>query len=211
MDFKFDLSKIEQVFSENFSSSIYLILVSEYLKNNDIGRAETVLKIGREHYPDSILGKYLLAKIYLLKDEINKSQSLLSSILKDFPIHLKARKLLIEIYRKKNDHKNIDKNVALLQEYFPNQLSSSEAAGNKVLQNKRHKADKFETEKVVKEFKEKPKVKISKNMATFTFVDILISQKHYSEALVALDMLEKKGRSLERINKKRKEIKKIDY
>ena len=65
MDFKFDLSKIEQVFSENFSSSIYLILVSEYLKNNDIGRAETVLKIGREHYPDSILGKYLLAKIYL--------------------------------------------------------------------------------------------------------------------------------------------------
>jgi hypothetical protein len=211
MDFKFDLSKIEQVFSENFSSSIYLILVSEYLKNNDIGRAETVLKIGREHYPDSILGKYLLAKTYLLKDEINKSQSLLSSILKDFPIHLKARKLLIEIYRKKNDHKNIDKNVVLLQKYFPNQLSSSETTSKEVLENKSYKADKFETEKAVKEFKEKPKVEISKNMATFTFVDILISQKHYSEALVALDMLEKKGRSLERINKKRKQIKKIDY
>ena len=211
MDFKFDLSKIEQVFSENFSSSIYLILVSEYLKNNDIGRAETVLKIGREHYPDSILGKYLLAKTYLLKDEINKSQSLLSSILKDFPIHLKARKLLIEIYRKKNDHKNIDKNVVLLQKYFPNQLSSSETTSKEVLENKSYQADKFETEKAVKEFKEKPKVEISKNMATFTFVDILISQKHYSEALVALDMLEKKGRSLERINKKRKQIKKIDY
>ena len=211
MDFKFDLSKIEQVFSENFSSSIYLILVSEYLKNNDIGRAETVLKIGREHYPDSILGKYLLAKTYLLKDEINKSQSLLSSILKDFPIHLKARKLLIEIYRKKNDHKNIDKNVVLLQKYFPNQLSSSETTSKEVLENKSYQADKFETEKAVKEFKEKPKVEISKNMATFTFVDILISQKHYSEALVALHMLEKKGRSLERINKKRKEIKKIDY
>lgn len=211
MDFKFDLSKIEQVFSENFSSSIYLILVSEYLKNNDIGRAETVLKIGREHYPDSILGKYLLAKTYLLKDEIDKSQSLLSSILKDFPIHFKARKLLIEIFRKKNDHKNIDKNVVLLQKYFPNQLSSSDITSNEVLENKSYKVDKFETEKAVEEFKEKPKVKISKNMATFTFVDILISQKHYSEALVALDMLEKKGRSLERINKKRKEIKKIDY
>ena len=211
MDFKFDLSKIEQVFSENFSSSIYLILVSEYLKNNDVGRAETVLKIGREHYPDSILGKYLLAKTYLLKDEIDKSQSLLSSILKDFPIHYKARKLLIEIYRKKNDHKNIDKNVVLLQKYFPNQLSSSDITSNEVLENKSYKVDKFETEKAVEEFKEKPKVKISKNMATFTFVDILISQKHYSEALVALDMLEKKGRSLERINKKRKEIKKIGY
>ena len=210
MDFKFDLSKIEQVFSENFSSSIYLILVSEYLKNNDVGRAETVLKIGREHYPDSILGKYLLAKTYLLKDEIDKSQSLLSSILKDFPIHFKARKLLIEIFRKKNDHKNIDKNVVLLQKYFPNQLSSSDITSNEVLENKSYKVDKFETEKAVEEFKEKPKVKISKNMATFTFVDILISQKHYSEALVALDMLEKKGRSLERINKKRKEIKKID-
>ena len=211
MDFKFDLSKIEQVFSENFSSSIYLILVSEYLKNNDVGRAETVLKIGREHYPDSILGKYLLAKTYLLKDEIDKSQSLLSSILKDFPIHFKARKLLIEIFRKKNDHKNIDKNVVLLQKYFPNQLSSRDITSNEVLENKSYKVDKFETEKAVEEFKEKPKVKISKNMATFTFVDILISQKHYSEALVALDMLEKKGRSLERINKKRKEIKKIDY
>ena len=211
MDFKFDLSKIEQVFSENFSSSIYLILVSEYLKNNDVGRAETVLKIGREHYPDSILGKYLLAKTYLLKDEIDKSQSLLSSILKDFPVHFKARKLLIEIFRKKNDHKNIDKNVVLLQKYFPNQLSSSDITSNEVLENKSYKVDKFETEKAVEEFKEKPKVKISKNMATFTFVDILISQKHYSEALVALDMLEKKGRSLERINKKRKEIKKIDY
>ena len=44
MDFKFDLSKIEQVFSENFSSSIYLILVSEYLKNND--RLEIVHFIG---------------------------------------------------------------------------------------------------------------------------------------------------------------------
>jgi len=211
MDFKFDLSKIEQVFSENFSSSIYLILVSEYLKNNDVGRAETVLKIGREHYPDSILGKYLLAKTYLLKDEIDKSQSLLSSILKDFPVHFKARKLLIEIFRKKNDHKNIDKNVVLLQKYFPNQLSSSDITSNEVLENKSYKVDKFETEKAVEEFKEKPKVKISKNMATFTFVDILISQKHYSEALVALDMLEKKGRSLERIDKKRKEIKKIDY
>ena len=210
MDFKFDLSKIEQVFSENFSSSIYLILVSEYLKNNDVGRAETVLKIGREHYPDSILGKYLLAKTYLLKDEIDKSQSLLSSILKDFPVHFKARKLLIEIFRKKNDHKNIDKNVVLLQKYFPNQLSPSDITSNEVQENKSYKVDKFETEKAVEEFKEKPKVKISKNMATFTFVDILISQKHYSEALVALDMLEKKGRSLERINKKRKEIKKID-
>ena len=206
MDFKFDLIKLEEVFSENFSSPIYLLLASEYLKNNDMGRAETVLKIGSEHHPDNMVGKYLQAKIYLLKNEINKAQSTLLSILEVFPIHLKARKLLIEIYRKRNDYKNIDKNVAILQEHFPNSLELSEIKDRS--EEKRSEKN-IENKQDVKEREasEQPKVSISENMATFTFVDILVSQKHYSEAMLALDILEKKGRSLKRINKKRKEIK----
>ena len=207
MDFKFDLPKLEEVFSENFSSTIYLLLASEYLKNNDIGRAETVLKIGTEHHPDNMVGKYLQAKIYLLNNEINKSQSTLLSILEAFPIHLKARKLLIEIYRKRNDYKNIDKNVAILQKHFPNSLELNET---KVRPEAKSSEKNIENKKnvIYEEVSEKPKVSISENMATFTFVDILVSQKHYSEAMLALNILEKKGRSLTRINKKRKEIKK---
>ena len=124
-----------------------------------------------------------------------------------FPIHLKARKLLIEIYRKRNDYKNIDKNVAILQKHFPNSLELNEIkdtsevkSSEKNIENKKNV--------IYKEASEQPKVSISENMATFTFVDILVSQKHYSEAMLALNILEKKGRSLTRINKKRKEIKK---
>lgn len=211
MDFKFDLPKLEEVFSENFSSSVYLILANEYLKKNDIGRAETVLKIGKEHHPDSIIGKYLLAKIYLLKNEINKSESILLSILDAFPIHFNARKLLVEIYRKRNDHKNTDKNIALLQKHFPNSFELSKAKESYSHTNLEEFEAKDKKSVMQKETNNQPKVAISENMATFTFVDILVSQKHFTEAMLALDILEKKGRSLSRITKKRKEIKrKID-
>ena len=45
-------------------------------------------------------------------------------------------------------------------------------------------------------------------MATFTFVDILIQQKHYMEALDILDVLEKQGKQKKKIKEKREHIKK---
>ena len=44
-------------------------------------------------------------------------------------------------------------------------------------------------------------------MATFTFVDILIAQKHFSEALEILDILEKEGKQKKKIKEKRDYIK----
>ena len=49
MDFKFDLNKLERVFSNNFSSLSYAVLANEYFKKNDLNRAYTVLKIGQEN------------------------------------------------------------------------------------------------------------------------------------------------------------------
>ena len=40
-------------------------------------------------------------------------------------------------------------------------------------------------------------------MATFTLVNILITQKNFKEALVVLDMLERKGKNLKKIKEKR--------
>ena len=45
-------------------------------------------------------------------------------------------------------------------------------------------------------------------MATFTLVDILISQKHFNGALEVLDILKDKGRNQDRIDEKVAEIKK---
>ena len=45
-------------------------------------------------------------------------------------------------------------------------------------------------------------------MGTFTLVDILIKQKHYSEALSILAILEKKGKKKQLITQKKELIKK---
>ena len=54
MDNEFDIVQLESIFSNDFSSPIYAILASQYLKKNDIGRAYTVAKIGQEHHPDAV-------------------------------------------------------------------------------------------------------------------------------------------------------------
>ena len=50
---EFNLEKLEAVFSNNFSSSIFVILADEYFKNNDLSRAYKVVKIGLEKNIDS--------------------------------------------------------------------------------------------------------------------------------------------------------------
>ena len=47
--------------------------------------------------------------------------------------------------------------------------------------------------KETKEHKKRASIPIKRNMITFTFVDILIAQKHFDEALNVLDTLEKEG------------------
>ena len=135
---------------------------------------------------------------------------MLEEVLEVFPLHINARKLLIEIFKKQNNNEKLDYHIIELQKYLPNEASiksSSEVSSlvnggqsnqmdKEVAQNKSHK-------------KEKANMSINNNMATFTFVDILISQKHYENALEVLNVLEKKGRSKDRINQKRQEINKI--
>ena len=45
-------------------------------------------------------------------------------------------------------------------------------------------------------------------MATFTLVNILTTQKHFSEALEVLDILEKRGKDLKKVKEKRELINK---
>ena len=205
MDYKFDLPKLESMFSNNFSSHIYAILADEYLKKNDLSRAYTVAKIGQENYPDDLIGKYILAKIYLLKNKIKKAAGLLEEILIVFPLHLNARKLLIEIFKKQNDEKKLDYQIMQLQKYFPNQsiLSNSQP---EVLTKKNVEDKPSDNDKLGRENPKQSDLSFNKNMATFTFVDILIAQKHFSDALKVLDILEKNGRSSDQIKMKRSDI-----
>ena len=203
MDCKFDLPELESIFSNNFSSHVYAILAEEYLKQNDLSRAYTVAKIGQENYPDDLVGKYILAKIYLLKNKIKKATHLLEEILRTFPLHLNARKLLIEIFKKQNDAKELDYQIVQLQRYFPNQAALKDNKTEPEIDSEDVPSNK---EGVVEVSPKKSDLSFNKNMATFTFVDILIAQKHFSDALKVLDILDKKGRSADRITIKRSEI-----
>jgi len=203
MDFNFDLKKLEKIFSNDFNSLSYTILGNEYIKSNDIDRALTVLQIGQENNPDDLVGKYLLAKVFLLKNQIKESKKLLTEILDLFPLNLRARLLIIEILKKeKQNHKDLSYHIELLQEYFPNHgapkktIISNEKSEHEIKSLKTKKSDKIQ-EQASAHFS------INQNMATFTLVNILITQKNFKEALVVLDMLERKGKNLKKIKEKR--------
>ena len=205
MDFNFDIKKLEKIFSNNFNSLSYAILGSEYIKKNDIDRALTVLQIGQENNPDDLVGKYLLAKTFLLKNQIRKSKKLLNEILDSFPLNLKARLLIIEILKKETqNHKDLPGHIELLQEYFPNHGGPKKAViSDEVFDQEpeKPKADKNQKESY-------SHFSINENMATFTLVNILITHKNLKEALIVLDILEKKGKNLKKIKEKRSLINK---
>jgi len=203
MDFKFDLKKLEKIFSNNFESLSYTVLGNEYIQKNDLTRALTVLQIGQENSPDDLIGKYLLAKVYLLKNEIKKSKDLLNEILDLFPLHLKARLLIIEILKEeKTDHSDLSYHIGQLQEHFPDHGAPQKNAA--LNEKQKIQTSSAPSPKKVNEKKEqKSHFSINDNMATFTLVNILTNQKHFNEALEVLDILEKKGKDTKKIKEKR--------
>ncbi|MAV65390.1 MAG: hypothetical protein CMG00_09395 [Candidatus Marinimicrobia bacterium] len=208
---KFDIKKMEAVFSEDFSSSLYSFLSEEYLAKKDFGRAYTVCKIGLENNPEDISGQYILSKLHLLKGEISKTKALLEEVLERFPLHLNARKLMIEILKKqKGNSKRLAHHIGELQEYFPELSTITE--DSRAEQSKKTDVATFKENKIFEAEKEPvnidKKFTIKKNMATFTLADILVGQKNYNQALKVLNILEKQGKNKSRINKTRSDINK---
>ena len=68
MSNNFNIKVLEGIFSEDFKSPVYTMLVEEYLKLGDLDRANTVCNIGLENNPDDLGGQYLLAKIYFFQN-----------------------------------------------------------------------------------------------------------------------------------------------
>ncbi len=208
---KFDIKILENIFSENFNSPIYSILVEEYLSIGDLDRANTVCNIGVENNPDDLAGKYLMAKINFFQNNISQSKKILNEILAEFPIHLNARQLMIKILKEDKNEVDLLNHIEKLQQYHPNigsiDLKNSNAKANSENMNSsvNHPIHLIDDEK----FPERPRESfvVKKNMATFTFVDILIAQKHFSEALEILDILEKEGKQKKKIKEKRDYIK----
>ena len=221
MSSQFNIKLLEEIFSEDFNSPIYAILAEEYLNLGDLDRASTVCNIGLENNPQDLAGQYLLAKTYFFQNKKNESRKILNQILSHFPIHLNARQLIIKILKQQGDKAKLASHIEKLHEYFPDVEPANSSNPSIKIENLKEEKKDFQETPRVKELKEefdinhdkkssniKDSFVISKNMATFTFVDILINQKHYSEALEILDLLEKKGKQKKKIKEKREHIRK---
>tara|TARA_Y100000768_G_scaffold219083_1_gene165158 strand:+ start:3465 stop:4106 length:642 start_codon:yes stop_codon:yes gene_type:complete len=207
---KFDIKILEKIFSENFNSPIYSILVEEYLNIGDLDRANTVCNIGFENNPDDLAGKYLMAKICFFQNNINESKKILSEILEEFPIHLNARQLMIKILKEDKNEVDLLHHIQKLQKYHPNigSVNLKDSTAKDYSENLNSLTDQSSVSIDDENLKRaKESFTVSKNMATFTFVDILIAQKHFSEALEILDILEKEGKQKKKIKEKRDYIK----
>ena len=210
MSNNFNIKVLEGIFSEDFKSPVYTMLVEEYLKLGDLDRANTVCNIGLENNPDDLGGQYLLAKIFFFQNKINQSKIQLDQILRKFPIHLNARQLMIKILKEEGQDADLLVHVEKLQEYFPN-IGAANFSNPNNYQDKNEisetSEDSIEDGETNEVEKRKESFVVSKNMATLTFVEILINQKHYAEALDILDILEKQGKQKKKIKEKRDYIK----
>jgi len=197
---------LEKEFANDFSSPIFPILSELYLKNKDYLRAEKVCKIGLKHDPNNINGYYILTKIHLYNNQLNDAEKLLKILLEKSPLHINALRLIVALQEQLNKSMKIRSTyLAKLLDIFPNDKEIKQKL--LIINNTNIKKEKKTTtpsqsnNKIM--IRNQIDFKIQPNMATLTFVEILIEQKHYHQALHVLSIIEDSSSK----NKKIKEIK----
>tara|TARA_B100001540_G_scaffold316184_1_gene345384 strand:+ start:1513 stop:2127 length:615 start_codon:yes stop_codon:yes gene_type:complete len=170
--------ELENIFANNFKTPKFLALVQIYFESNDLDRAAKVCEIGLNEHYNNLDARYMLAKIYLLNNQINKSEQFLSKSLNDNLISIKMLRLFIEIRDSLNRSKNETKKIVdiLLKN------ESDNAFANLWLHDY-NKLQKNIISKVESTFK------MNKNIISYTFYNVLKTQKYYNQAELVLDML----------------------
>ena len=170
--------ELENIFANNFKTPKFLALVQIYFESNDLNRAAKVCEIGLNEHSNNLDARYMLAKIYLLNNQINKSEQFLSKSLNDNLISIKMLRLFIEIRDSLNRSKNETKKIVdiLLKNESDNTFANLWLHHYNAMQ-------KSITPKV------EPTFKINKNIISYTFYNVLKTQKYYNQAELVLDML----------------------
>ena len=189
-----DVKALEKEFANDFSSPVFPVLGEIYLKNKDLDRAKKVCEVGLKYDPENINGYYILAKVYLYNNDLKKTEEILINIINKMPLHINALKLLIKVHEElKISNKKKIKYLKKLLDIFPDDQSLAKKIidldGDTIIKNK----PKIINDSVEKDIlQNKINFKIQPNMATLTFVNILREQRHYSEALHVLSLVESK-------------------
>ena len=206
----------EKIFANDLNSSIYLILTEIYLQENNLKLAKKACKTGLTFNPYSFDAELLLANINIKLNNDEKAIDILKKLLDKQPNHFRAIKLYIYLLSKNNyDLKLIEPSIKHLLKLFPDDLFALDWIKNnnlklskQLLEKKENRKKDYLKEKNKKEEK-KNIIEINPLMATLSMAKILVSQKHYHEALEVLKILKSKGKNLKTVNNEIKKTQKL--
>lgn len=209
---------LEGVFAENFASPYYPVLANLYLQEGDFRRAKKVCEVGLEHDSSNVDGKFILAKVALAENKLTIAEKWLKQVVVENPAHFIALRLLISLeIQLGRSPKTIEIYISQLLQFLPydtecihwlSEINSSELDGSpenttpnsEIPQGKNFPNSTIETKP---DHSIEERYDIVESMATFTMVQVLKSQKHYSQALAVLEILKSKERDSERISKEK--------
>lgn len=197
-----DLTALELYFADHFDTVLFPLLAEHYLLQGDFQRAHKVCEIGLDHHPDFVPGLFIEARTYLAEGEIKRSEKILKRIKTLDPGHYQAHVLLAEVATQLGC---ADSTLRRLYSRIL-EINSGDEKARAWLEKPLKKEIKLPPKKTtVRE--DLVNLSISPQLATFTLMTILKSQKLYDQALeVLVVMSRKEGADMERIEQEREEL-----
>jgi len=197
-----DLTALELYFADHFDTVLFPLLAEHYLLQGDFQRAHKVCEIGRDHHPDFVPGLFIEARTYLAEGEMKRSEKILKRIKTLDPGHYQTHVLLAEVATQ------LGRADSTLRRLYSRilEINSGDEKARAWLEKPLKKEIKLPPKKTtVKD--DLVNLSISPQLATFTLMTILKSQKLYDQALeVLVVMSRKEGADMERIEQEREEL-----
>jgi tetratricopeptide (TPR) repeat protein len=181
-------------FQNHPESKLFPLIADLYSMDGKYSKAEEICKTGLNHHPDNPDGLFVLAQINRQKKNYKTVEGILKKLFKSHTVYPEALNMLAEIQEKINRSPNTVKIVRKKYERFDYTTVHQK-------QNKTLKRDKSGTQKTVPSVSstELKPLKVGPQLATFTLVKILETQRLYPQALDILDMLREKGKDKKKL------------
>lgn len=189
-----NIKGLEHYFAYHFDTFLFPMLAEQYLLREDLVRAKKVCEIGLEYHPDYIPGLFLQGQTLLAEKEFIKAEKVFKRIIRQdsghLNAHLKLAEVQVELKRSETTLKRLYNRIL--------EMDGTNEKAMKWLEDIGKKKRKAPTrKKTSKEKKQTPRdelasLPISPQLATFTLVAVLKSQKLYEQAIEVLSLMARK-------------------
>lgn len=210
-----DPSALENYFQQHPETPLFPLLAERDLQQGNLDRARKICQEGLKIHPESLMGKYLLARIEEQENNLVQAEKLLKQVVAEQPVHVNALKLLWDIQIRLDRRPiTIAQTVRQLKRIFPQDENIQQwlTSANLVEQPEPVKQDTQEptppagSQPAPTDGGEDTSVTISKRLATMTLVRVFKNQGQYHQALAVLEMVAEKGADPAKVLAEREDI-----